>query len=181
MSVFCKDMIFKTLILGDGSVGKTTLLNRYMNGVFLDGMKVTIGVDIFSKQMKLDYLHIILQIWDFGGQDHFRFLQEGFILGAKGVLLCFDPTSPKTFFNLDKWMSLIKLLGYEVPIILVSTKSDLDSENAVDEDEVEIFIKKNGMKDYLRTSSKTGENVEYSFDRITEFMMADFNKQIYAR
>ncbi|GAH39257.1 unnamed protein product, partial [marine sediment metagenome] len=87
-----KPRVLKIITTGEGGVGKTTLLHRYVEGIFLADTKMTLGVEFFLKELDLDGNKILLQIWDFGGQERFRFLLQNYIMGAKGALLLFDLT-----------------------------------------------------------------------------------------
>ncbi len=94
-----KKYILKILTAGEGGVGKTTLLHRYVEGKFSGDTKMTIGVEFFLKEMELDGNQCTLQLWDFGGQERFRFLLDSYVMGAKGALLMFDLTRPMTLEN----------------------------------------------------------------------------------
>ena len=88
-----RPLVLKILTAGEGGVGKTTLLHKYIKGEFLADTKMTIGVEFFLKEMNVDGFDVILQLWDFGGQERFRFLLESYVTGARGALLMFDLTS----------------------------------------------------------------------------------------
>ena len=88
-----RNFVFKILVGGDGAVGKTTLLRKYVDGTFDESSIATVGVDFFIKQVVYENIgSCTLQIWDLGGQERFRHLLESFIMGAKGALLLFDLT-----------------------------------------------------------------------------------------
>ena len=93
-----KQVLLKTLIAGDASVGKTTLVHRFVKGEFIDTTTMTIGVEFFLKEIELDKnLTCHLQIFDIGGQERFRYMVKDYIPGARGALLLFDTTSWKSF------------------------------------------------------------------------------------
>jgi len=85
-----KSIVLKVLTGGDGGVGKTTLLHRYVEGKFSSETKMTIGVEFFLKELMIDDQKVLLQLWDFGGQERFRFLLKSYVIGARGALLMFD-------------------------------------------------------------------------------------------
>ena len=87
-----KQIALKFLVLGDGGVGKTTLLNRYVNGKFLNAATMTIGVEFLSKQIQIGTISCQLILWDISGQDRFRFMIDKYMRGASGALLLFDTT-----------------------------------------------------------------------------------------
>ncbi|MHA1297725.1 MAG: GTP-binding protein [Promethearchaeota archaeon] len=162
-----KKFILKLLTAGDGGVGKTTLLHRYVEGKFSAETKMTIGVEFFLKEIQVDGQDCTLQLWDFGGQERFRFLLESYVLGAKGALLMFDLTRPITLENLEQWVSICRKSDPSLPILFLGTKSDLVDEIMVDDDYALEFKERFNLFDYLRVSSKTGENVEKAFELLT--------------
>ncbi len=156
-----KAKVFKTIIAGDGGVGKTTMLHRYIKGRFIENMQMTIGVEFFLKELNFDGEQVMLQIWDFGGQERFRFLLESYAMGAKGALLLFDLTRPITLENLEQWVNICRAENPELPILFIGSKSDLSIN--ISEDYVFQFKEENNFFNYLKISSKTGENVELAF------------------
>ena len=104
---------FKVCVLGDGGAGKTTLLTRFIDNRFNINSKMTIGVEIFRKTLTLgENLKCELQIWDFGGQERFRFFQDGFVLGAQGAIVALDLTARLMAINrLKEWIDLAKIAG----------------------------------------------------------------------
>ena len=163
-----KKFILKILTAGEGGVGKTTLLHRYVEGKFSADTRMTIGVEFFLKEINIDSLHCTLQLWDFGGQERFRFLLESYVLGAKGALLMFDLTRPMTLENLDQWVNLVRKSDPHLPIIFLGTKNDLENEIMVNDDYALSFKEEFGFFDYLRISSKSGENVGQAFNLLTK-------------
>ncbi|MFX1443992.1 MAG: Rab family GTPase [Promethearchaeota archaeon] len=160
-----RQVLLKTLIAGDGSVGKTTLCHRYITGEFIDTTTMTVGVDFLLKEVKvLDNISCHLQIWDIGGQDRFRHMVKEYIPGARGALLLFDTTNWTSFVNIDKWTQLLRIYDKKLPIVLVATKYDLKEFSLVTDYYADLKKKKLNMIDYIKTSSKTGLNVEKVFE-----------------
>ena len=163
-----KKYIFKILIAGNASVGKTSLLRRYVDGMFDDSMIMTIGVDFFTKEITFNNSQCHLQLWDLGGQERFRHLLDNFVMGARGALLLFDLTRMPIIRDILEWVNITRLHDINLPIILVGTKLDLDDLIAVD-DESAINLKNTfNMIDYIKTSAKTGTNVEKVFETISK-------------
>ncbi|TXT53171.1 MAG: Small GTP-binding domain protein [Promethearchaeota archaeon] len=163
-----KKFIFKIVSAGEGGVGKTTLLNRYVNGKFSESTQMTIGVEFFLKEIEIGEHNCTLQLWDFGGQGRFRFLIESYVLGAKAALLMFDLTRPMTLENLDEWVNICRKNDPNLPILFLGTKLDLVDDITVDDDYAKQFLDKLNLFDYLKVSSKTGENVSKAFDMIAQ-------------
>ena len=163
-----KKFIFKILTAGEGGVGKTTLLHRYVNGKFSESTKMTIGVEFFLKEIEIEEYNCTLQLWDFGGQGRFRFLIDSYVLGAKAALLMFDLTRPMTLENLDEWVNICRKNDPNLPILFLGTKLDLMDDISVDDEYAEQFLDQLNLFDYLKVSSKTGVNVKEAFDLITK-------------
>ncbi len=163
-----KKFILKILTAGEGGVGKTTLLHRYVEGKFNADTKMTIGVEFFLKEVDIDGKQCTLQLWDFGGQERFRFLLESYVLGAKGALLMFDLTRPMTLENLQQWVNICRKGDSNLPILFLGTKLDLVNDIMVDDDYALSFKEQFELFDYLKISSKSGENVSEAFDLITK-------------
>jgi len=163
-----KRFILKILTSGEGGVGKTTILHRYVDGQFSADTKMTIGVEFFLKEVIIDEKQCTLQLWDFGGQERFRFLLESYVLGAKGALLMFDLTRPITLDNLEQWVNICRKGDPDLPILFLGTKLDLTEDIMVDDDYAQMFQEEFNLFDYLKISSKTGENVFEAFELLTK-------------
>ena len=162
-----KKFILKILTAGEGGVGKTTLLHRYVEGKFSADTKMTIGVEFFLKEVEIDGKQCTLQLWDFGGQERFRFLLESYVLGAKGALLMFDLTRPMTLENLQQWVTICRKGDPNLPILFVGTKLDLVNDIMVDDEYALSFKDQFDLFDFLKISSKSGENVAEAFAILT--------------
>ena len=162
-----KKFILKILTAGEGGVGKTTLLHRFVEGQFSAETQMTIGVEFFLKETEIDGKQCTLQLWDFGGQERFRFLLESYVLGAKGALLMFDLTRPFTLNNLEQWVHLVRKSDPQLPIIFLGTKNDLTEEIMINDEYAQVIKDQFSLFEFLRISSKTGENVHEAFELIT--------------
>jgi small GTP-binding protein len=163
-----RNYLFKILVTGEGGVGKTSLLRRYVDGYFDDSTIMTVGVEFFIKEMTFDNDHCALQLWDLGGQKRFRHLLENYVMGARGALLLFDLTRMPTIGDILEWVNIARLHDINLPIILVGTKIDLEDLIAVD-DESALHIKNAfNMIDYIKTSAKSGYNVEEPFELLAK-------------
>jgi small GTP-binding protein len=168
--------IYKLVVAGEGGVGKTTLVIRYCEGIFKHDTRTTVGVGFASKEVKVDDESIKLQIWDFGGEERFRFILPQYCKGANAAILAFDTTRFQSLKNLPEWVNIIRKNSGEVPIVLVGTKVDVEEKRTVKTDEGEAFAKKNKIDSYFDVSSKTGLNVNNVFAKIAELAFTHRNQ-----
>lgn len=163
-----KSVLLKVITAGEGGVGKTTLLYRYIEGRFLADTRMTIGVEFFLKELNIDDKKILLQVWDFGGQEHFRPLLKNYAKGARGALLLFDLTRPSSLDRIEQWVNICRQENPDIPIIFLGTKLDLRDEITID-DELALKLKEEyDFFDFLKISSKTGENVQLAFELLAK-------------
>ena len=156
------------MMLGDASVGKTSLTIRYISGFFLEDLKLTIGVDFYSKTTSFKGKKVKLQIWDFGGEERFRFLLHQYCKGANAAFFLYDITNRLSLDHLPDWTQIIREHAGDVPIMLVGSKVDLKQYRVVSREEGILAAKKYNLSAFVELSSKTGENVEEAFTLITE-------------
>jgi small GTP-binding protein len=170
-----KQPIFKICILGDGGVGKTTLVARYLSGVFNDSLKITIGVNFYVKKFEFQENTVTLQLWDLAGEDRFRFILPSYIFGALGAIFMYDITRYSSFKNFSTWMEVFKEGSQKnekkIPMIMVGGKSDLEFKRTVSREDVLKVVQNNNIIDYIECSAKTGDNVELIFHKMTEIIM----------
>ena len=165
---------YKVVLAGEGAVGKTTLINRFITGGFSGDYKATIGVQIFSKEVVLDNdKEVNLQIWDIAGQTLFRNLRQKFFQNASGALLVFDLTIPATLENLHTWIADIKNITNSIPFVLIGNKVDLTELKTITQDDVNTFILDHfeDIRVHYNTSALTGVNVEQAFLELIKNMI----------
>jgi small GTP-binding protein len=159
--------IFKIIIVGEGGVGKTTMIRRLCFGQYLP-QKMTIGTDLSTYDLTVGNLKCKLQLWDFAGEKRFRFFLPSYCRGAVGCLFVFDLVRYSTFKKLEEWYEIIDKNTQDIISVLVGSKLDLAKERgAVNFEEVLEFQKTHNINSYLETSSKTGENNNELFELIT--------------
>ena len=158
---------------GDGGVGKTTLLYRYVKGRFLTDTKATLGVDFFWKAFNTKDEQIDLQLWDFGGQQVFRHILKNYASGANGALLLIDLTNKSSLEQIDEWVDICREKDPKLPIIFLGSKLDLTDLIVVEDKEALFFKEKYGFLEYLKVSSKTDENVDLAFQLLVNEIMKD--------
>ena len=121
-----KKVVLKIIIVGDGGVGKTTLLHRYVKKEFIDTATMTIGVEFLTMEIEMMKTLCQLTCWDISGQDRFFFMIDKYMRGASGALLLFDITNMTSFVNIGKWVQIIKKQNENLPIFLIAAKCDLE-------------------------------------------------------
>lgn len=157
------DYLFKMVMVGNSSVGKTCLFLQYSDSVFNESFMPTIGVDFRIKSMEIDDSFVKMQIWDTAGQERFKTITSSYYKGAHGLILVFDLTDRQSFLDLDNWLIEIeKHASDRVIKLLIGNKSDLEGARTVGYEEAFSYAKSNEMK-YLETSAKTSKNVNEAF------------------
>lgn len=170
------DATFKIIIFGDAGCGKTTLTQRFLTNLFVSDQTMTIGVDFEVKSLTVNEQKVKLQIWDFGGEERFRFLLPTYVRGARGGLFLYDITNFSSIAHIDDWLSVIRkeIRAEDIfPIIVVGGKADLVESREVSSAEGIKIAKSRNVNGFIETSSKTGENVEKTFQALTALMLDD--------
>jgi small GTP-binding protein len=168
------DYTFKLMMLGDASVGKTSLTLRYISGFFMEDLKLTIGVDFYSKTTLFNEKKVKLQMWDFGGEERFRFLLSQYCRGANGAFFLYDITNVRSIEHLPDWTQIVREGAGDIPIMLIGSKKDLDEFRTVPREDGILAARKYNLSSFIELSSKTGENVEKAFKVMTETLFEDY-------
>lgn len=159
---------FKLVFLGEQSVGKTSLITRFMYDSFDNTYQATIGIDFLSKTMYLEDRTVRLQLWDTAGQERFRSLIPSYIRDSSVAVVVYDITNRKTFENTRKWVDDVRgERGNDVIIVLVGNKTDLNDKREVTTQMGEEEAKRNNLM-FIETSAKVGHNVKGLFKRIAQ-------------
>jgi len=153
--------IYKVVLVGDGNVGKTSLVRRFCEGQFEDSRILTMGVDFHIKTVQLGQRTLRLSIWDVAGQERFRAFRDQFYAGTLAAALVYDVTSPATFFNLPRWRQEVMTSTPGVPMAVIGNKKDLGP--VVPPGEAAGWARIEGQMPFLQASALTGENVEEFF------------------
>lgn len=177
-------------IIGDGSVGKSTIIAAFRAEGFHAVYKQTVGCDFYEKLLKLrGDSHVSLRVWDIGGQSIHSKNLGTYLQHSNAILLIYDVTNRDSFANLDDWLAQARKLGSTDQIHLLGNKVDLIGQRQVTQKEHEAFVKSNGLTSGLFGSAKTGENVVRLFYKIagdavgiklTEYELAFHDKVLTA-
>jgi small GTP-binding protein len=120
-----KPQVLKVAIVGDGFVGKTTLLRRYCTGVFERSRILTIGVDFQTVVVNVGGRAVKLTIWDIAGQERFAILRDSFYRGSRAMALAYDVSNSKSFQDLPRWREEVRRVVPQASLLVVATKIDL--------------------------------------------------------
>ena len=161
-----EEMLFKIILIGDSSSGKTNILSRYLNNIFVEESKPTIGVEFGNKSFIINEDTVNAQIWDTAGTERCNSVTSAYYKGAVGALVTYDITRKESFDNVEKWITDLKANADEkIRIILVGNKTDLDSNRQVTKEEGEQKAKDLGVS-FIETSALSGNNIEAAFDKL---------------
>jgi small GTP-binding protein len=158
---------YRIVAVGDPAVGKTSILNRLMEGKFDDLEPSTVGAtwQLFAQDQNGQKLEI--QIWDTAGQEKFRALGPLYYRGAVGAVVVYDVTNRQSFANIEGWIEgFTSVAGSESAIVIVGNKTDRDGYREVPEREGREWARERSVTFY-ETSAKTGTNVAEVFDALT--------------
>ena len=155
------DQKVQLLIIGDSTVGKTSILSRYTNGEFNPHYLATVGLDFFKKDEVFNGKTIRIKIWDTAGQERYKSLTQGYFRNAEGIMIVYDVTNAVSFENLKYWIQSIKThIGDDlehIPIVIIGNKIDSE-EREVKKEDAEAFAKEQKFN-YFETSAKNGDGV----------------------
>ena len=172
------DMIFKIVLIGDSSVGKTNMLSRYISNEYDPNSQSTIGVELSTKTFTFDKDEVKVQIWDTAGQEKYRSITSSYYKGAQGCLLVYDITRKDTFDNIDKWFSELKSsTNNEINAILVGNKCDLSDKREITIEEAQKKAKLFNVA-FMETSALDGTNIEKAFYELVNNVYQN-NKQTF--
>ena len=167
MSTNSKSDFINIITLGESSVGKSSIINRYVENNFDYNFVSTLGVDFRKKNININGEDIRLKIWDTAGQEKFRSIQKQYYRNSDGILLVFDVTKFDTFNVLEEWINSIKnQTSNDIIVVLVGNKIDLNNK-VISDDEIKNFANDNKFK-YFLTSAATGKNINEVFDYIVK-------------
>jgi len=168
-------IILKVSLLGDPGVGKTSLVNRYIDEIFERDYRPTLGVNIMTKDIEVKKIgkKVRLVIWDIAGQEKYDFTRKMFFQGCKGVFLIYDVTRPNSLLNIKKkWLKDLTQYSKEnLEFILIGNKNDLRDKKQIKSEEGEKFSQNIDAVKFIETSAKEGDNVNLAFSSLVSIIV----------
>ena len=161
----------KILLIGDTSVGKTSILSKYIDDKFDEVHISTIGVEFKVKSLTIKGKKVKLRIWDTSGQERYRSITQNFYRNANGILYIFDLTRKESFENIKDWLIESYNCDSKVKKLLVGNKVDLDKNKQMDKQIIENYAEKKEMK-YYEVSAKMGTNINKIFRELAESILS---------
>jgi small GTP-binding protein len=161
------DFGLKVVMMGDGAVGKTSLVLRYTQNTFSPEYKQSLGASFAVRDLDIDDQNVKLVIWDVAGQPSFRQVRRHYYSGAHGALLVFDVTEPRTFMTLQNWYSDFRNVVPHGAIILIGNKVDLEESRQVPPEAAQMLQNWWNIP-YIETSAATAIGVTNAFLLIAE-------------
>ena len=162
--------IFKITVIGDGFVGKTSLIRKFTQGGFQEDYIRTIGAQFSVFEEEVDGDICKLFFWDIAGQDEFHFLRPAFYKDSKAAIIVYtleeNNLGKESFKHLTNWHDDIKKFCGDVPVVVFANKVDLIDKNSLDTTKISKIVKKRNILGYFITSAKTGEGVNKAFQAI---------------
>ncbi len=169
---------FKITVIGDGSVGKTSLIKKYTQGSFREEYISTLGTQFSKYEEIIDGDKVELFLWDIAGQDSFQALRQRFYTGSSGAIIVFShaPDQTQTYEHVPRWLSDLKKHCGGIPIVLFGNKVDLIDEGELSsnpniltsDNNVETLAKENRFIGYYKTSALTGQKVTDAFKALVK-------------
>ncbi|MFW9924194.1 MAG: Rab family GTPase [Candidatus Thorarchaeota archaeon] len=165
-------LLAKVVLAGDGGVGKTTLIHRYITNSFIDSTKLTIGAAFHTHEILTEEHSVLVQIWDLGGQEQFKQMGifDRYFKGASVTVIMFDLTRLNTLDSVPEWADLA-VKSSNSKLILVGGKKDLAKNLSFDETNFDELFERYKFVEYLETSSATGDGVAEVFQSMAKIII----------
>ena len=171
------EMIFKIVIIGDLTSGKTNILTQYISHKFVQDSQPTIGVEMFNKEFEINQDKVSVQIWDTAGQEKYSTLTSSYYKGAKGALVVYDITQESTFLKAEQFVKeLREKSDKDVYIILVGNKIDLEEKRKISKEEGKKLADKLKIG-FFEVSAKNGTGIEDLFKNLIDHVYEKHNRE----
>ncbi|XP_034394740.1 ras-related protein Rab-3D-like isoform X2 [Cyclopterus lumpus] len=172
------DYMFKLLIIGNSSVGKTSFLVRFADASFTSTFVSTVGIDFKVKTIHRSDKRFKLQIWDTAGQERYRTITTAYYRGAMGFLLMYDITSQESFCAVQDWATQIKTYSWgNAQVVLVGNKVDLEEDRKVPTEDAQRLATELGFQ-FFEASAKDNVNVKQVFDKLVDVICERMNDSV---
>ncbi|XP_008291044.1 ras and EF-hand domain-containing protein [Stegastes partitus] len=170
-ALFAPDRLFKVVLVGNSSVGKTSLLRSFCEGRFHPSTTATVGIDYSVKTLTLDNMQIAMQLWDTAGQERYRSITKQFFRKADGVVVMYDVTVEESFKAVQPWLTNVQeAAGEGIPVLLLGNKMDMDGGREVSFKDAEQLAYENRVM-FFEVSAYTGKNVTESLTHLARVLM----------
>jgi len=175
-----REFVFKIVIIGDAAVGKTSLINQFVEGSFSEDYKPTLGANIVRKDVNLDNTKIRLIMWDLAGQEKYQVVRSMYFQGCEGALLVYDVTRYHTLDSINnKWLKDYKKhVKNKGAYILIGNKTDLKDQVAVPTERGKELATKIKASHFIETSAKFGDNIEEAFSLLVTQILSNHGVKI---
>jgi len=177
-----KEFVFKIVVLGEAAVGKTSLINQYVEYSFKEDYKPTLGANIIRKDVFIEEINskVRLIMWDLAGQEKYNVIRSMYFQGCVGALLVYDVTRPNTFELVNsKWlMDFKKFIKKEGTYILIGNKIDLNEQRVVSTEDGKKLANEIQASDFVETSAKLNQNVETAFKNLVYQILRNHGESI---
>uniref|UniRef100_A0AAX7SS64 EF-hand domain-containing protein n=1 Tax=Astatotilapia calliptera TaxID=8154 RepID=A0AAX7SS64_ASTCA len=171
VSTLAPERLFKIVLVGNSSVGKTCLLRRFCDDAFHPGTSATVGIDYSVKTIAVDNSQVALQLWDTAGQERYRSITKQFFRKADGVVVMYDITTEESFTAVRQWLTSVKEgAGEDIPVMLLGNKTDKETQREVQKSIGERLAKDCQMTFY-ECSACSGYNVVESMVHLARIMV----------
>ncbi|XP_034044000.1 RAB3D, member RAS oncogene family, a [Thalassophryne amazonica] len=172
------DYMFKLLIIGNSSVGKTSFLFRYADDSFTSAFVSTVGIDFKVKTIYRNDKRVKLQIWDTAGQERYRTITTAYYRGAMGFLLMYDITSQDSFSAVQDWATQIKTYSWDnAQVVLIGNKLDLEEDRQVSTEDGQKLATELGFE-FFEASAKDNINVKQVFDKLVDIICEKMSETV---
>ncbi|XP_067893237.1 ras-related protein Rab-3B [Heterodontus francisci] len=172
------DYMFKLLIIGNSSVGKTSFLFRYADDTFTSAFVSTVGIDFKVKTVYRNDKRVKLQIWDTAGQERYRTITTAYYRGAMGFILMYDIANQESFSAVQDWATQIKTYSWDnAQVILVGNKCDMEDERIIPPEKGKHLAEQLGFE-FFEVSAKENINVKQVFERLVDIICEKMSESL---
>lgn len=174
-----KEYVFKIVILGESAVGKTSLINMYVEKTFERDYKPTLGANIIRKDVNIDNFKVRLILWDLAGQEKYNVIRSMYFQGCAGCMLVYDVTRPQTFeYVTSKWLKDFQdYVKKKAAYVLIGNKTDLADQRIITTEDGKNLAEKIEASDFIETSALKGENVEKAFVNLVRKIFKNYEER----